>query len=91
VQLSSANQHHCNKPSNTISPQDGAAVENKDSDVNASSGIQEWESDSTAATKQQLYLVKNMHASWMGGEYTGQHQDAHSTLAAVRGYFSGND
>jgi hypothetical protein len=26
VQPSSANQHHCDKPSNTISPQDGVAV-----------------------------------------------------------------
>jgi hypothetical protein len=43
VQPSSANQHHCKEPSNTISPQDGAAVENNDSDVNASSGIQQWE------------------------------------------------
>ncbi len=23
---------------------------------------------------------------WMGGEYTGQHQDTHSTLAAVKGH-----
>ncbi len=63
VQPSSANQHHCNNPSNTISPQDGTAVENNDSDVDASSGIQQWELDIAAATKQQLYLVENMHAS----------------------------
>ncbi len=25
---------------------------------------------------------------WMGGEYTGQHQDAYSTLAAVKGHVS---
>jgi hypothetical protein len=63
VQLSSANQHHRNEPSNTISPQDGAAVENNDSDVNAFSDIHQWESDSAAATQQQLYFVENMHAS----------------------------
>ncbi len=28
---------------------------------------------------------------WMGGEYTGQHQDAYSTLAAVKGHVSTND
>jgi hypothetical protein len=28
---------------------------------------------------------------WMGGEYTGQHRDAHSTLAAVRGHVLAND
>jgi hypothetical protein len=28
---------------------------------------------------------------WMGGEYTGQHQDRHSTLAAVRGHVSADD
>ncbi len=38
-------------------------MENKDSDVNFSSGIQQWELDSAVVTKQQLYLVKNMHAS----------------------------
>jgi hypothetical protein len=27
---------------------------------------------------------------WMGGEYTGQHRDTHSTLAAVRGHVSAN-
>ncbi len=63
VQPSSANQHHCNTTSNTISQQHGTAVENNDSDVNFSSGIQQWELDSAAATKQQLYLVENMHAS----------------------------
>ncbi len=46
----------------TISPLHGAPVENNDSDVNFSSGIQQWELNSTAATKQQLYLVENMHA-----------------------------
>jgi hypothetical protein len=61
VQPSSANQHHCNKPSNT--PQHGAPVENHDRDVDFSPGIQQWELDSTAATEQQLYLVENMHAS----------------------------
>jgi hypothetical protein len=39
VQPSSANQRHCNKPSNTVSPQDGATVENNYSSVDASSGI----------------------------------------------------
>ncbi len=57
------NQHHHNKPSNTISPQHGALVGNNDSDVVFSSGIQKRESDSAAATEQQLYLVENMHAS----------------------------
>ncbi len=28
---------------------------------------------------------------WMGGEYTGQHRDTHSTLAAVRGHVSPDD
>jgi hypothetical protein len=63
VQPSSANQHQRDKPSNIISPQHGALVENNDSDVIFSSGIQQWELDNTAATKQQLYLVENMHAS----------------------------
>jgi hypothetical protein len=63
MQLSSANQHHCNEPLNTISPQQGAPVKNNDRDVNFSSGIQQWELDSAAATKQQLYLVEKMHAS----------------------------
>ena len=62
VQPSSTNQNPCGKPSNTISQQHGTAVENNDSDVNFSSGIQQWELNSTAATKQQLYLVENMHA-----------------------------
>jgi hypothetical protein len=38
-------------------------VENNDSNVDFSSGIQQWELDSTAVTKQQLYPVENMHAS----------------------------
>jgi hypothetical protein len=63
VQTYSANQHHCNESSNTISPQHGAPVENNNSDVNFSSGIQQWELDSAAATKQQLYSVENIHAS----------------------------
>ncbi len=63
VQPSSANQHHHNKPSNTISPQHGAPVENNYTYADFSSGIQQWESDSAAATKQQLYLVEKMHAS----------------------------
>jgi hypothetical protein len=68
VEPSSANQHHCNEPSNTISPQHGAPVEN-DSDVDFSSGIQQWDLDSTAVTKQQLYLVEKMHVSpRIGGE-----------------------
>jgi hypothetical protein len=28
---------------------------------------------------------------WMGGKYSGQHRDAHSTLAVVRGRVSAND
>jgi hypothetical protein len=28
---------------------------------------------------------------WMGGKYTGQHQDTHSTLAAVRGHVLADD
>jgi hypothetical protein len=28
---------------------------------------------------------------WMGGKYTGQHRDTHSTLAAVRGHVSADD
>jgi hypothetical protein len=28
---------------------------------------------------------------WMGGEYTGQHWDMHSTLAAFRGHVSADD
>ncbi len=28
---------------------------------------------------------------WMGGEFTGQHQHAYSTLAAVKGHVSTND
>jgi hypothetical protein len=28
---------------------------------------------------------------WMGGEYTGQHRDTHSTVAAVRGHVSADD
>jgi hypothetical protein len=63
VQPSSANQHHRNKPSNTISTQHGAPVENNDSDFDFSSGIQQWELNSAAATEGQLYSVKNMHAS----------------------------
>ncbi len=38
-------------------------MENNDSDVDLSSGIQQWEFDSAAVTKQQLYLVENMYAS----------------------------
>jgi hypothetical protein len=30
-------------------------------------------------------------AQWMGGKYTGPHQDAHSTLAAVRDHVSADD
>jgi hypothetical protein len=28
---------------------------------------------------------------WMGGKYTGQHRDTHSTLAVVRGHVSADD
>jgi hypothetical protein len=30
-------------------------------------------------------------AQWMGDKYTGQHQDAHSTLAVVRGHNLADD
>ncbi len=63
MRLSSVNQHHWDKPSNTIFPQYQAPVENNDSDVDFSSGIQQLELDSAAGTKQQLYSVENMHAS----------------------------
>ncbi len=62
LQPSSTNQNYCKEPSNTISPQDGAAVENNDCDVNTSCGIQQWELDRAAATKQQIYLDENMNA-----------------------------
>ncbi len=62
LQPSSTNQKHCKEPSNTISPQDGAAVENNDCDVNASCGIQQWELDSATETKQQIYLDENRKA-----------------------------
>jgi hypothetical protein len=63
-QPSSTNQNHCKEPSNTISPQDGAAVENNDNDCDddASCGIQQWELDSAAATKQQIYSNENRNA-----------------------------
>ncbi len=38
-------------------------MENNDIDVNASSGIQQWEWASAAVTKQQIYSVERMHAS----------------------------
>ncbi len=56
VQPSSANQHHHNEPSNTISPQHGAPVENNDGDVNFSSGIQQWEMNSAAASNNFTWL-----------------------------------
>jgi hypothetical protein len=62
LQPSSTNQNHHKEPSNTISPQDGAAVENNDCDVNTSCGTQQWELDSTAATKQHIYLDENRNA-----------------------------
>ena len=55
AQPSSTNQNHRKEPSNTISPKDGAAVENNDCDFDASCGIQQWELDAAAATKQQIY------------------------------------
>jgi hypothetical protein len=54
TQPSSTNQNHRKEPSNTISPQDGAAVENNDCEFDASCGIQQWELDNAAATKQQI-------------------------------------
>jgi hypothetical protein len=36
-----------------------------------------------------LYLGRFVR--WMGGEYAGQNQDTHSTLAAVRGPVSADD
>ncbi len=62
TQSSSMNQNHRTEPSNTISPQDGAAVENNDCDFHASCGIQQWELDSAAATKQQINLDENRNA-----------------------------
>ncbi len=62
LQPSSTNQNHHEEPSNTISSQDGAAVEKNDCDVDASCGIQQWELDSAAATKQQIYLDENRNA-----------------------------
>ncbi len=61
-QPSSMNQNHREEPSNTISPQDEAAVENNDCDFNSSCGIQQWELDSDAATKQQIYSDENRNA-----------------------------
>ncbi len=61
TQPSSTNQNHCKEPSNTISPKDGAALENNDCDFDASCGIQQWELDSAAATKQQIYSDENMN------------------------------
>ncbi len=37
-------------------------MENNDCDVNTSCGIQQWELDSAAATKQQIYLDENRNA-----------------------------
>ena len=62
TQPSSTNQNHCKEPSNTISPQDGAAVENNDFDFDASCGIQQWELDSAAETKEQISLDENRNA-----------------------------
>jgi hypothetical protein len=62
TQPSSTNQNHCKEPLNTISPQDGTAVENNDCDFDASCVIQQWELDSTAATKQQIYSDENRNA-----------------------------
>ncbi len=62
LQPSSTNQNHCKQPSSTISPQDGAAVENNDCDVDASCGIQQWDLDSAAATKHIIYSDENRNA-----------------------------
>jgi hypothetical protein len=62
LQPSSMNQNHREEPSNTISPQYGAAVENNDCDVDACCGIQQWELDRAAATKQQIYSDENRNA-----------------------------
>jgi hypothetical protein len=56
------NQNHCEEPSNTISLQDGAAVENNDCNFNASCGIQQWELDGAAATEQQINSDENRNA-----------------------------
>ncbi len=61
-QPSSTNQNHCKESLNTISPQDEAAVENNDCDFDVSYGIQQWELDSIAVTKQQIYLDENTNA-----------------------------
>jgi hypothetical protein len=62
TQPSSTSQNHYEEPSNTISPQDGAAVDNNDCDFEASCGIQQWELDSAAATEQQIYSDENRNA-----------------------------
>ncbi len=62
LQSSSTNQNHCEEPSNTIFPQDEAAVENNDCDVVASCGIQQWELYIAASTKQQIYFDENKNA-----------------------------
>jgi hypothetical protein len=36
-------------------------------------------------------LNSGRFVQWMGGEYTGQHRDTYSTLAAVKGHVSTND
>ncbi len=62
TQPSSTTQNHCKEPSNTFPPHDGAAVENKNCDFDASFGIQQWELDSAAVTKQQIYSDENRNA-----------------------------
>ncbi len=62
LQPSSTNQNHHEEPSNTVSPQDGAAVENNDCDIDTSHGFQQWELDSAAATKEQIYSDENRNA-----------------------------
>jgi hypothetical protein len=36
-------------------------------------------------------LDPGIFVQWMGGEYAGQHQDTHSTLAAVKGHVLADD
>ncbi len=43
------------------------------------------------ATMAHFGLNPGRFVQWMGGEYTGQHQDAYSALAAVKGHVSTND
>ncbi len=43
------------------------------------------------ATMAHFGLDPGRFIQWMGGKYTGQHGDAYSTLAAVKGHVSTDD